>query len=384
MGGIGLKVPYLRQTPSGFYWEPSRKVRALGFAPEALGKDAAAAVARANELNDKVKSAAAGTYSPSAAAAPGTIARVIQKYRSSKKWQKLQPSTRRGYGQCLDRIERKWGGRHPEAMTRPVVKQWQETLEARAPAFAAAILRVLRIVLKHAKDMGHKVNLEDYAELDLHTAGGNQEPWEDYEISAYLDEAKCQGRQSMALALMLGVCLGQREGDVLALPRSARNPAENVMELRQHKTGRRLAVPILPELQREIDLTPKLGTIFVVSEKSGKPYKEHHFRHVHRAICRAAGIPDTRKFMDLRHTAATRLGDAGCSDELIRSVTGHLDRRVVGRYVKPDSTMAKAAIEKLMAHRRQGQNANLDGNSAAKATETRRKRTGKTPSKSLK
>jgi integrase len=55
--------------------------------------------------------------------------------------------------------------------------------------------------------------------------------------------------------------------------------------------------------------------------------------------------------MHLRHTAAIRLGNAGCSDDLIRAVTGHADRCGVARYVKPTGTMAKAAIAKLLEHR---------------------------------
>jgi integrase len=123
------------------------------------------------------------------------------------------------------------------------------------------------------------------------------------------------------------------------------------MEIKQRKTGKPLLIPVLPELRREIDRAPKLGTIFAVSAKSGKPYIEHHCRHVHRAICRAAGISDKRKFMNLRHTTATRLSDAGCTDQLIQSVTGHKDRQTLSRYVRPTSTQARGAIEQLQAHR---------------------------------
>jgi len=183
-------------------------------------------------------------------------------------------------------------------ISRRAVKVWYRKMAERTPAYAAATVRVLRIVLHFAKDEGYQV--ADLARMRLHVAGGKGEPWGDWEISAYLDEAR---RQSMALALMLGVCLGQREGDVLRLPRS------------------------------------------------GKPYKARYFARIHREICQGAGIPDSRWFMHLRHTAATRLGEAGCSDELIRAVTGHKSRGVVARYVRPTDTMARAAIAKLQDHR---------------------------------
>lgn len=350
MGNLGVRVPYLRQTSSGFYWEPSRRLRAMGFRSRPLGQEVTAAVEVARVLNQEAERAIAGTAERLRVRAPGTMGAVIAHYLASRRFAGLAASTQRSYRQCLERIEDRFGERRPEAITRPVVKVWQEQLEARAPAFAAAILRVLRVAMKHAKNMGHKIDLGDYKELDLHTARGAGAPWEDCEISAYCDEAKRQGRPEMALALMLGVCLGQREGDILALPRSAYDPVERTISLRQHKTGTTILVPVLPELRREIETAPVRGTIFVVSKK-GRPYKEHHFRHAHRRICRAAGIPDERQFRLLRHTAATRLGEAGCSDDLIRAVTGHLDRGVVARYVRPNSVMATAAIERLQAHR---------------------------------
>jgi len=34
------------------------------------------------------------------------------------------------------------------------------------------------------------------------------------------------------------------------------------------------------------------------------------------------------------------LGEAGCTDEEIRAITGHADRAVVARYVRPNTAMA--------------------------------------------
>ena len=371
MGKIGLSVPYLRRTRSGYYWEPSRRLKALGMKPRALGPDDAQAIRMAKELNAELAKLLRGEPVSDGTVKPGTIAAVIKKYQQSRKWQRLAPKTRRGYRQCLQRIETKWGAYRPEAMSRPVVKAWQETLEERSPAFASAILRVLRIVMVFAKDMGHKIVLDEFARLDLYTAIGDGEPWDDWEISAYVDEAKRQGRQSMALALMLGVCLGQREGDVIHLPRSAYDEMTETVSLRQRKTGKAVSIPALKELRREIAIAPLVGPQLVVSEKTKRPYGEDNFRHVHRKICRAAGIEDKRKFMHLRHTAATRLGDAGCSEDLIRSVTGHTSQ-AIRRYVRQTSEQARAAITKLEDHRDRTKSAPRR-NRAADGNGTRRK-----------
>lgn len=341
-----VTVPYFRTKASGFYWEPSRKLRKFGFAPRPLGTDEGAALRVAIALNEQVKSAIHDALG-SAAPVHGSIAWACIRYRASRQWHNLAPSTRRSYGQCLDRIEKVFGPLPCQSITRVVVKRWQEKLEARAPAFAAATLRVLRILMGFANDQGIRIDMDNFARLHLHTAGGGEEPWQAYEISAYCDEARWQGRPSIGLAALLAVCLAQREGDVLRLPWSAWDKEAGTITLRQRKTGRAIAIPALPSLTHALSTTPKRGTVMVISEKSGRPYGEHHFRHLHRAICRAAGIDQGRKFMTLRHTGATWLGIAGATDDELRAVTGHQTRAVVARYVRPDETMARAAVAKL-------------------------------------
>jgi hypothetical protein len=78
-----------------------------------------------------------------------------------------------------------------------------------------------------------------------------------------------------------------------------------------------------------------------------KPYKEDHFRHCFADIRTAAGLDPDLRFMDLRRTAGTRLGDAGCTLHEIRAITGHLSLQVVARYVRPTTTQAEAAMRKL-------------------------------------
>ena len=226
-------------------------------------------------------------------------------------------------------------------------------MEADTPSLAASILRCFRVIMHHGRDEGFKI--DNFDKLGLHSGGGDGEPWEDYEISAYCDEARRRGRQSMVLAASLAVCLGQREGDVLALPRSAYDRATNTITVRQNKTKKHrsakpLPIRVLPELRREIEMTPVRSTIFVISEITNRPYSATTLKRVHREICRGAGIADKRLFMHFRHTAATRLGDAGCTEDEIRAVTGH-QSDAIRRYVKSTGTMAGAAIEKLMDHR---------------------------------
>src|SRR5205823_2962607 len=68
------------------------------------------------------------------------------------------------------------------------------------------------------------------------------------------------------------------------------------------------------------------------------------FHHAWRKACAAAGITGLH-FHDLRHTAATRLDEAGFTVKQIATVLGNEDERITARvYINPtDATLAAAA-----------------------------------------
>jgi integrase len=57
-----------------------------------------------------------------------------------------------------------------------------------------------------------------------------------------------------------------------------------------------------------------------VNRKTGQPRTD--VKRGFRSACREAGLEDFR-FHDLRHTAATRLGDAGVDTRRIMAILGH-------------------------------------------------------------
>ncbi|HUC61615.1 MAG TPA: hypothetical protein VMF53_06635 [Alphaproteobacteria bacterium] len=50
-------IPYLVKRPSGWYWQPARRIRELGFTFQALGKDEEVAIVKARELNRQAEAA---------------------------------------------------------------------------------------------------------------------------------------------------------------------------------------------------------------------------------------------------------------------------------------------------------------------------------------
>jgi integrase len=246
-----------------------------------------------------------------------------------------------------------WCGPHPpRAVTRKAIKAWQRHLIAtRSQAIANIVLTRLHKLMEMARDEG-LVEVNPASRLGMVKVGGNREPWLREEIARARSKAIELGRPSIALAVLLAANLGQREADILKLSRSRYDAAAGLFDITQQKTTKRILIPATLELRAALDAAPTTSPVFVISEATGAPYRSSTFMHLFRHICRDAGLPDDRQFRDLRHTMATMLGEAGCTDEEIRAITGHADRAVVARYVRPNTAMARNAIAKLELHRK--------------------------------
>ena len=149
----------------------------------------------------------------------------------------------------------------------------------------------------------------------------------------------------MALAVMLGWCLGQRPADLRTMAWTAYDG--QTIRIRQAKTNQAVGIPVLPELRALLTTTERRSTQMVVSENTGRPYQESNFQHTFAEIRDGAGLPADLQYRDLRRTLATTLGAAGCSEDQIRSITGHRTREVLKVYVRPDDTFAKGAMGRL-------------------------------------
>jgi integrase len=378
-----------------WFWQPSTALRMEGWAvqrvpdnwasftdPDAL---LAAAIARANELNAEMDasrfSAALRETRLEVPLSQRTVGELIAAYRASKKYTALAPATQRGYRQCLDRIE-KWAGDAPvRAIDARRVQKLHESFAA-TPAFANAIVRVLRLLLEFGR-RGGWVQHNPATRPDLPGTEPTGLVWPAEAVAHLVATADAMGRQSVGDAVLLNEWLGQREGDILRMPRTVLRGDSLV--LRQSKTGAGVALPIgmVPHLAarlaaalaRTAEMDPLPSTI-IVSEDTNRPYKSDNFRKVFaRVRARAAKArpdfevdhlmpgrdmadPDAFKvmtmdltFMALRHTAVTRLAEAECDVQLIAAISGHAQATVLSiieRYMVRTTKMARLAFGKRM------------------------------------
>ncbi|MEW5729137.1 MAG: tyrosine-type recombinase/integrase [Pseudomonadota bacterium] len=382
-------VPFLVRISGRFYWQPTRAVRSLGFAAEPLGKERLAAMRRALELNAQVaeerqRRDAPALKDPYWAAIPagtplnpltgkpkGSVDDVVELYyRDHKKFASKAESTKRGYRYNIGRILAWCGGTMIAHIDRPLIKTWQLVLEQEAPMMAAAILRTLSILMGVARDWGYiadnpasKLGLASTSSADDQAEDGAVDIlWTEEEARTFCATAVASGAKSLADALMLGLHLGQREGDVLRLRWSQYDEETGLFLIRPRKVKRRgvvLMVPASPELRAWLAAMPRpddRNQVIVLREAGdGRyrpgPYKEDYFRARVAEIRDKANLRKALAFRYTRHTAATNLGRAGCSPHEIMAITGHTRLETVMKYVKPDPVMAAAAMAKLEAAR---------------------------------
>lgn len=113
------------------------------------------------------------------------------------------------------------------------------------------------------------------------------------------------------------------------------------------------------------------ATTLLVCEATGQAWLEDRFRHEFSKI-RAAAAAKARAeeadplatelealwFMHLRHTAVTRLAEAGCELPMIAAVTGHSlgsVHQIVDRYLIRTGRLARAAFQPACAEKGEAQ-----------------------------
>lgn len=140
--------------------------------------------------------------------------------------------------------------------------------------------------------------------------------------------------------LIFEMCLGtgQRIGDVLRMRWSDIDGAG--INVKQGKTGAKLWVPFTPALAAILDDTPRVG-MTICAWGRGKPTSYRGAADLIHAVRVEIGA-ERWDIHSLRYNAASELGAAGCSDELIQSVTGHQTSAMVVKYAGPERQKARA------------------------------------------
>jgi integrase len=272
---------------------------------------------------------------------------VISRFEDSAEFGILAPRTKSDYLKHLDAIETEFGTFPLSGLknrrARVIFSEWRDRLAKNSLRQADYAWSVFARCLSWALKRG----LVDANPLErggvLYKGSRAEKVWSE------IDEAKLMAVASpqIALAFMLALWTGQRQGDLLRLTWSAYDGTR--INLKQRKRGARVSVPVGAPLKAMLDAQDRKSPVILL-QRDDKPWSEDGFRSSWKKACVKAGIVGLT-FHDLRGTAVTRLAKAGCSVPEIATFTGHslndVNSILDANYLSRDPELSDNAIRKL-------------------------------------
>ena len=288
-------------------------------------------------------------YRQTRKADPKTFHAIISGYKQSRDFVELADKTRKDYLQYIARVEEAFADLPLRALSDPRITSdfiaWRDQLPgARQRDYAWSVL--MRII-SWGRDRGLTTYRPPSRMKRTYKSDRADKIW----LPQHIEEFRAVASQQLWWALVLALETGQRQGDLIRLPWKSYDGAW--LQLKQQKTGRRVAIPVSQDLKMTIEAIPHLSPI-ILTATHGRPWTSDGFRTSWAKATKKAKITGLT-FHDLRGTAVTRLAECGCTEAEIASITGHSlgsVSAILDRYLARTKGLALAAISKLDQHKK--------------------------------
>ena len=122
---------------------------------------------------------------------------------------------------------------------------------------------------------------------------------------------------------------GLRRGDAVRLGRQ--HVRNGVARVKTEKTGVEVTLPILPVLQRSLEVGP-CGDLTLIVGASGKPMTKESFGNAFKDACLAAGVPGSAH--GVRKIAATRAAENGATVAELEAIFGWHGGAMASHYTR--------------------------------------------------
>jgi integrase len=258
----------------------------------------------------------------------GSLGALIVSYLSSAEFLARPQSTQSSYRYILEAFRREHGDKPVALLTRQHINAMLAA-KVKQPVAANGWLRLVKVLMQLAVDEGYRPDnpAAGIKRIKIKTDGFHT--WTEDEIAQFEAHHPIGTKPRLALTLLLYTA--QRRSDVIRMGRQ--HVRGDVVQVRQQKTGAALSIPLHHELRKIIEATPNKHLTYLVTEY-GRPFSAAGFGHRFREYCDAAGLPKSCTPHGLRKAACRRLAEAGCSANVIASISGHTSLREVERYTK--------------------------------------------------
>lgn len=322
-------------------------------------------VREVERLNAKVEKAASGK---------GSLGALVEAYRASPEFAAKADSTKADYLDVLDWLAPIYDMPLSAITTPFVMKLRNKAHGKRKRRFANYVIQVLSLLFNWGKPNGFGQDNPAAEAPKIERPRGARDvnrPWRDVEFATVLKAMPPELR----VAVALGAYAGLREGDALRITWSAYDG--EAIESRQAKTGDPLWVPAHQELRPVLDdakcraetrAKAKPGkpvAVTIVVGARGRPFTESGFRarffKIIRELTATGKVQPGLTFHGLRHTAATKLADAGCDTRDIMAITGHKTEAMVARYTKRADQRRRATSAMAKLEQAANTSGKLDG-----------------------
>lgn len=215
------------------------------------------------------------------------------------------------------------------------------------PATINRELAFLRRVLRWAEQVGRIERDPARGFRALREAHHRERVLSDEEVGRLLRALEEERFAPIRLIVMIGLFCGMRQGEIFGLRWEAVDESLRVFDLLNTKTPRmaprRRRVPIPAVVWEELQQRPRESEWIFPSPKTGG--RLDNIRKSWASLLQAAGIEGFH-FHDLRHTAATWLGQA-CDLKTLMEILGHTSPRTAVRYINPALEQQRAALDEV-------------------------------------
>ena len=274
---------------------------------------------------------------------PRTFGSMLEAWTLTAHFKGLRASTQATYLRLIIDMQKQDYAPAPVDEFEPVHIKRIMARHSDTPAAANTRLKIMRSAFEYAVNDGWRSDnpatlVKRYKEV---AAGAT--PWSEEQIEQYLTHWPVGTMQRRALMLLLHT--GQRRSDVVQLGQD--HIDGDLLNLTQRKTGKALSIPIVPELEEELELAPRAGTFLQTSK--GNPFTANGFYMRFKKWREEAGLPKGLSPHGLRKAAARRLAESGCSAHQIAAITGHESLKEVERYTRSadQKKLAREAMGKM-------------------------------------
>ena len=258
----------------------------------------------------------------------GSISALIVSYLSKPEFLSRPKSTQTTYRNILERFRREHGDKPVALLTwKHVEAMLAQKVET--PAAANHWLRLVKALMELAVKEGYRPDNPAAGIKRIKNRTDGFHTWTEDEIAQFESRHPIGSKARLAFALLLYTA--QRRSDVVGMGRQ--HVRGDVVEVRQQKTRARLAIPLHPDLAAIIEATPNDNLTYLTTAY-GKPFTAAGFGNWFRDRCNEAGLPEHCAAHGLRKAACRRLAEAGCSANVIASISGHTTLTEVARYTK--------------------------------------------------